>query len=266
MVQFLKNEDTMENIKTCEICFCSFTPYRKTQKYCCDCKIVAAKNRKKEWYIKTKPNAYAPKKERRCVVCGEPFRSHFEGLPYCNKHYLKMKFYGTTEKISRNRNTVIDEGSHFSILTAKGMAIYIDKQDLDLVKKSSWCLDPRGYAVANIEGKTQLMHRVILGLKDSKITADHINGVKLDNRRSNLRMCRQGDNSKNISKKKTNTSGYPGIRKTPQGKYNVRITIDRKEIHIGNFDTFDEAVAKRKAAEIEHFGLYAPSLGTNAGL
>jgi len=253
-------------VTACAICSCEFIPYRKTQKYCPDCKEVATQNRKKAWYIKINPDAYAPKKERRCVVCGEAFRSTFDGLPYCNRHYLKMKFYGTTEKISRYRNTIVDKGDHCEILTSRGEVIAVDKNDLDLVQGHSWCIDKRGYVVANIDGKTKTIHRHILGLKDSKISVDHVNGNKLDNTRSNLRPCKQKLNSKNLRKKKTNISGYPGIRMTKHGKYNVRITVDRKEVHVGNFDTFKEAVEKRKAAEIEHYGLFAPSLGTNATL
>lgn len=254
----------MENVKTCEMCSCEFTPYRKTQKYCSACKEIAAQRRKKDWYIKNNPDAYAPKEEKTCVVCGGSFRCHFDGLPYCNKHYLKMKFYGTTDKISRNTNTIVDNGDHCEIITSKGERISIDKNDLDLVQGRSWCVDPRGYVVANIKART--LHRHILGLKDPKISVDHIDGNKLNNRRANLRACKQTHNSKNLKKKKNNTSGYPGIRMTPHGKYNVRITVDRKEIHVGNFDTFDEAIAQRKAAEVKYYGLYAPSLGTNASL
>ncbi len=254
----------MENTKACEICSCDFIPYRKTQKYCPACKITAEQNRKKAWYIRSNPDAYAPKKDKQCVVCGDPFRCHFDGLPYCNKHYLKMKFYGTTEKVSRNKNTIVDNGDHCVILTAKGEHIFIDKNDIELAQEHSWCVDMRGYVVSNVKSRT--LHRHILGLKDPSITVDHIDGNKLNNRRSNLRACEQALNGKNLKKKKTNTSGYPGVRQTKSGTYNVRITVNRKEIHVGNFDTFEEAVSQRKAAEVKYYGLYAPSLGTNAVL
>ena len=209
----------------CAICFCEFVPYRKTQKYCSGCRKIAIKEYKRTWYVKVNPNAYAPKEEKKCVACGEPFRCHFEGRPYCNKHYLKMKFYGTIEKISRYRNTIVDNGNHCEIITSKGETIIVDKNDLEVVQSYSWCIDKRGYVVARIDGKVKTIHRHILGLKDSKISVDHINGNKLDNTRSNLRACEQKSNSRNLKKKKTNTSGYPGVRMTEQGKYNARIMV-----------------------------------------
>jgi len=41
----------------------------------------------------------------------------------------------------------------------------------------------------------------------------------------------------------------------------VRITCNRSEIHVGNYETFEEAVSARKQAEVEYFGEFAPSLG-----
>lgn len=45
-----------------------------------------------------------------------------------------------------------------------------------------------------------------------------------------------------------------GIRVTPFGKYNVRITCDRKEIHVGNYDSFEEAKQARIEAERKYYG------------
>lgn len=256
----------MEKTKTCEICSCEFTPYRKTQKYCSACKEIAVQRCKTAWYIKNNPKAYAPKEEKTCVVCGEPFRCHFEGLPYCNKHYLKMKFYGTTEKISKNTNKFIECDLHYEIITAKGDKVLVDKCDIHRVINISWCLDTRGYVVANINKKTTTIHRHILMLDGRENVVDHINGNRLDNRRSNLRVCTANQNAKNTRVKKNNTSGYPGIRKTKFGKFCVRITVNREYIHVGTCATIEEAIEKRKEAEIKYFGEYSPHLAVNSQL
>lgn len=48
----------------------------------------------------------------------------------------------------------------------------------------------------------------------------------------------------------TNTSGYRGVRLHKQsGRWHARIVVDYKEISLGYFDTFDEAVVSRQQAE-----------------
>lgn len=37
-----------------------------------------------------------------------------------------------------------------------------------------------------------------------------------------------------------------------------RIMLDRKEIQLGRFDTYEEAVKAREQAEIKYFGEFAP--------
>ena len=86
---------------------------------------------------------------------------------------------------------------------------------------------------------------------------DHINGNNRDNRRVNLRITTPNGNAKNNVSK--NKYGVNGIRKTPHSKYQARITVDYKYIHIGTFETLDEAIFARKQAEKKYFGEYAPT-------
>lgn len=147
-----------------------------------------------------------------------------------------------------------------TITTSAGQEILIEAADREKAMRYTWCVSKTGYAVANIRGKVTKMHRYLLGLGqgDERIT-DHINGNRLDNRRENLRICNQMQNGKNLGIKKTNTTGCAGIRVTACGRYNARITVNRKEIHIGNFKTFEEAVRARKKAETVYYGEFAPT-------
>jgi hypothetical protein len=146
-----------------------------------------------------------------------------------------------------------------TIQTSAGNEILISAEDKEKAMRHSWCLSQTGYPVASIKKRVTKMHRYLLGLeRGDKRIVDHINGNRLDNRRENLRICNQSQNGKNIGIKKTNSSGCAGVRITPHGRFNVRITVDRKEIHVGNYKTFDQAVKARKAAENAYYGEYAP--------
>jgi len=87
---------------------------------------------------------------------------------------------------------------------------------------------------------------------------DHINGDGLDNRRVNLRPATGSQNGANISPPSHNTSGYKGVALYKRtGRWRACITVDRKHIHLGYYDTAEEAVAAYDAAAINAWGEYA---------
>lgn len=53
----------------------------------------------------------------------------------------------------------------------------------------------------------------------------------------------------------TNTSGKTGVSfMKSKGKWRARISVETKEIHLGLFDTFEEAVIARESAELKYYG------------
>lgn len=152
-------------------------------------------------------------------------------------------------------------GDVLVITTKNGIELLADAEDLELLNKYSWCVSKTGYPVANIMNKVTKMHRYILGIKDSSIIVDHKNRNPLDNRKANLRICTITDNARNKSVSKKCKSGHIGIRITKHGRYNVRITANRKEIHIGNFKTLEEAIIARNNAENIYHGEYGSHIG-----
>ena len=203
-----------------------------------------------------------PMNDKVCVVCGGKFSVHIDGVPYCNKHYCRIKKYGSLERHPRkstNKFEII--GNVLKITTANGCEILADAEELEKLKRYSWCVSKQGYAVANVNGKVVKINRYILGLDncEGKIV-DHINRNKLDNRKANLRFCTQKDNARNISVSKNSKSKVLGVRKTKHGTYNVRIVADRKEYHIGNFETIEDAIFARHKAEIKYHGKFASHL------
>jgi hypothetical protein len=135
----------------------------------------------------------------------------------------------------------------------------IDLENLPSVSLNKWFIDKDGYvwrhAYKNGKHTTSKLHREITKAPVG-MDVDHINGNRLDNRLANLRVCTHAQNMMN--RKTCNAkSGALGIKKTPNGTWNARITHGRREIHIGNYRTLDEAIAARKEVEIKLRGEYA---------
>lgn len=124
----------------------------------------------------------------------------------------------------------------------KGYYALIDKEDYHLIVGSSWhyC---NGYAVSTprLNENKKFMHRVILGLEDKTLVVDHINGNKLDNRRSNLRICTQSQNRRNTKYHTDSAVQYKGVCISKSGKFKATIAVNYKQHHIGYFNTAMEA-------------------------
>ena len=72
---------------------------------------------------------------------------------------------------------------------------------------------------------------------------DHINGIRDDNRMSNLREATNAENNQNKTKPQSNsTTGFLGVDRHKQSrKWRASIRINGKTKHIGYFNTAEEA-------------------------
>ena len=78
-----------------------------------------------------------------------------------------------------------------------------------------------------------------------------------DNRRCNIRYCTHQQNQMNQPIQKNNTSGVSGVSwYAPRGKFRARIKISQREIHLGYYGTFEEAVQARNVGMGCMFGEY----------
>ena len=118
------------------------------------------------------------------------------------------------------------------------------------------CLDSKGYSVFRCNRQLLKVHRVIWFLHYGEWPSefiDHINGIKSDNRISNLRNVTNQENHKNQAKAKNNTSGCTGVYWCKRDKkWRVRIKLQGRYIELGHYKCFELACFVRKEAENQY--------------
>ena len=160
--------------------------------------------------------------------------------------------------------TFIVEGETSKCLLPNGKSFIFDTSDLPLIKQYSWSIDDHGYVRSWCKefGYFKL-HRLLLGIGSSEIV-DHINGIRSDNRRCNLRFATAEQNARNSAVRHDNLTGFKGVSRHKSGKYQARINIDKRCISLGYFtDPLQAALAYDKAA-VFYFGEYAKPNMANA--
>lgn len=157
-----------------------------------------------------------------------------------------------------------------------GYVAIVDDEDYSVVAMFTWCRNSGGYAVTNTyPGGVQrqvLMHRMILNAGANEVV-DHINHDKLDNRRSNIRLCLHRQNQRNQLPQQSTASKFKGVTydKLDWCKlkpWMAQIKRDGKRKTIGHFATEFEAAKAYDTAAAILFGDFAllndGSTGVNA--
>ena len=110
-----------------------------------------------------------------------------------------------------------------------------------------------------INGKLYLAHRLawlyMMGNWPPK-QIDHIDGNGLNNRFENLRLADNRQNKGNSRIYKNNKLGIKGVHKR-RNRYVAQISISGKCIHLGYFDTPQQASTAYKRAAEKYFGEFA---------
>jgi len=126
-----------------------------------------------------------------------------------------------------------------------------DLEDWEIFKDKLLKISTKGYVVF-VSGK--YFSRVIMKAPET-LVVDHINGDPLDNRKINLRVCKQIENMRNLKTPKDNKSGYKGVwRDTVCQKWCAEIRCNKVKYWLGRFENIEDAIRAREEAEIKYFG------------
>ncbi|MBA7691068.1 hypothetical protein ES703_99606 [subsurface metagenome] len=151
------------------------------------------------------------------------------------------------------------EGYGLIPLTQGKFAI-VDAEDYDRLNQYKWYASKckNTFYACRVEGGTTIrMHREIMRAPKGLI-CDHIDHNGLHNRKGNLRLCTNAQNSYNQQACATGTSKYKGVCwHKCRSKWSARIRCDGKFYNLGDFDNEMEAAMAydNKAAEL--FGEFA---------
>ncbi len=120
-----------------------------------------------------------------------------------------------------------------------------------------------GYVAIKVAGRLWRAHRLAWLFMTGEVPPqgmeiDHISGVRDDNRWTNLRIVTRGQNNYNFGLSKRNVSGVKGVSWVAgRNQWLARLKVDGKIIHLGQFDSKEQAIAARKAGEAKYHGDFA---------
>jgi len=139
----------------------------------------------------------------------------------------------------------------------------VDDEDFERVNKYKWFISKSGYIRRNItvnrKASGQYIHRFIMIPPVGK-HIDHINHDRLDNRKDNLRLVTNAQNSKNRKISGRNTSGYKGVyyhNRPLRKRWHAQIYADGKNMFLGYFVTKEEAAFAYNEAAIKYHGEFS---------
>ena len=145
---------------------------------------------------------------------------------------------------------------------SQGYFALVDDEDYELLSKHRWYYNNCGYAMRRAKknelvnwpsGRVALHRSLFEGIGKSD-EVDHVNGDRLDNRKSNLRLCVRSQNNMNQCLRKDNTSGHKGVYwRSDSNKWRASISAFGKRLHLGSFQSKTDAIhAYAEAAKRMH--------------
>jgi len=181
-------------------------------------------------------------------------RIHY-GRGFCHNHYKKDEAvrYGHPY-LFENRIDVLDDYAVVYLEDRKRRVngkVFIDLDDVDMIRSFKWCLSDGGYGITNLDGTMIRMHAMIMG----GIGIDHIDGNRLNNRKSNLRKASYLQNNRHRTSYR-NRHGFKGVI-SKGSRFVSRIKYEGTVIYCGSYLTAEEAANGYDQYAIQLFGDFA---------
>lgn len=115
------------------------------------------------------------------------------------------------------------------------------------------------YLHVKIASEAVALHSIIVMLSTGALipdgmTCDHIDGNKLNNHASNLRVVTIQENAQNRAIGRNSTTKRVNVTKTVNGTYTAAYRVSGQNIYVGTFPTIESAVAARN----ESLAIHAP--------
>ena len=147
------------------------------------------------------------------------------------------------------------------IQLTRGLTALIDDEDFEQISKHLWHVGTHGYAIRTVKehGKTRkvYMHRYIARALEGE-EVDHADCNKLNNCRSNLRICQH---TSNLANRKTNRNNKLGVKGVifRANRFEAKFFHQRELVFSKRFKTLEEAKAAYDEQHKIHHGEFSRS-------
>lgn len=124
----------------------------------------------------------------------------------------------------------------------------VDESELPKISSIKWRCRKGDYPYvigSTRKGQKIYLHRLIMGATDFMQKVDHINHNTRDNRKENLRLCTNRENSINRINRKNEGVSY----RVDKNRWRAYINVNYRQINLGSYKTEKEARIARANAE-----------------
>ena len=188
----------------------------------------------------------------KCSFCGKDDSmcriKKVKDLYYCPKHlsrHYRNQEMGKTSIYDQNDYILFQDHAEIILRNRYCKEVcraIIDLEDVKKCKQYKWHVRKscnQMYVITSLPDNKKIhLHRFILEY-DGVLFVDHINRNPLDNRKCNLRLVTNSQNSAN--------NGKLGVSRLKNGKWIASCMRNYKNIYIGTYLTREEAIAARMA-------------------